>query len=164
MYICLMRHGKSEPYQKGIPDERRELIAVGKEQVKQMIETATRWWPDGKTCLWSSPYIRACQTASYFANHIAYDSFHRHQAIAEGDLIAVYHDIICPSDADVVCLIGHSPYLEQWAYQWSGIRLDFTTGSMALFDYDKYSGALGTGSLMLYIQPKVVSLLHQPRE
>ena len=86
MYICLMRHGNAEPFALGTADRSRELTAVGKKQAQAMIQTAQQWWPAGKTVLWSSPYVRACQTAVYFNGVIPYASFHTHEAIAEGTL------------------------------------------------------------------------------
>ena len=113
--------------------------------------------------LWSSPYVRACQTAVYFNGVIPYASFHTHEAIAEGTLERVYTDIICQSDADVLCMVGHAPYLGQWVRQWTGMTLDFKPGSMALLEYDVYGGATGAASLLLYMQPKGAALL-KPRE
>jgi len=158
VYICLMRHGKAEPLQAGAADRSRELTAQGKKQAQTMIQTARQWWPAGKTVLWSSPYVRACQTALYFNSVIPYESFHTHEAIAGGILESVYTDILCSSDANVLCIVGHSPYLDQWVRQWTGMTIDFKPGSMALLDYDAYGGPAGAASLLLYMQPNGAAL------
>ena len=131
MYVCLMRHGKAEPYHDGMDDKKRELIEKGKKQAAAMLDAARLWWPEGTTILWASPYIRTCQTAAFFDTRIPYTAFHTHPAIAAGDLDAVYKDILCRSDGDVVCIVGHSPYLEQWTKAWTGLDIQFKTGSMA---------------------------------
>ena len=64
MYVCLMRHGKAEPYHDGMDDKKRELIEKGKKQAAAMLDAARLWWPEGTTVLWASPYIRTCQTAA----------------------------------------------------------------------------------------------------
>lgn len=159
MYVCLMRHGKAEPYCEGSSDRRRELVEKGKKQAALMVDAAQRWWPEGRTVLWASPAVRTCQTAAFFHDHIPYEAFHTHAALASGDLDAVYRDILCRTDADVTCIVGHSPYLDQWAETWTGTKVDFKTGSMALFDYDPYGGPWGSAALLLYLHPKGARLM-----
>ena len=154
MYICLMRHGKAEPFQEGRADQDRELTAKGKKQSVMMADLALRWWPEGKTSLWASPYVRACQTAAFLEQTLDIETFHTHPAIAEGNLQGLYEEILCKEKADIVCIVGHSPYLDQWAVKWTGTAVDFKTGSMALFEYDPYSGNEGSASLVLYLHPK----------
>ena len=159
MYVCLMRHGKAEPYHDGMDDKKRELIEKGKKQAAAMLDAARLWWPEGTNVLWASPYIRTCQTAAFFDTRIPYTAFHTHPAIAAGDLDAVYKDILCGSDGDVVCIVGHSPYLEQWTKAWTGLDIQFKTGSMALFDYDPFDSNRGTASLLMYMSPKAAKLI-----
>ncbi len=163
MYLCLMRHGKAEPYREGCEDSRRELAEKGKKQAVLMADTARYWWPDGKTALWASPSVRTCQTAAYLSKKIDFGEFHTHPALERGDLRAVYRDILCGAEADVVCIIGHSPYLGQWTETWTGTAVDFKTGSMALFDYDPYGGMYGSASLLLYVHPKGARLIKERR-
>lgn len=158
MYICLMRHGQAEPLQPERADKNRELTGRGKEQVQTMLQMAKQWWPAGKTVLWSSPYVRACQTAGYFTHVIPYESFHTHPAIADGNLARVYTDIICKTEADVLCMVGHAPYLDQWVRQWTGMTIEFETASMAVLDYDVYGGTVGSASLLSYVQPQGAAL------
>ena len=73
MYVCLMRHGKAEPYHDGMDDKKRELIEKGKKQAAAMLDAARLWWPEGTTVLWASPYIRTCQTAAFFDTRIPYN-------------------------------------------------------------------------------------------
>ena len=68
-----------------------------------MAKWAASWWPSGKTALWVSPYVRTCQTASYLEKYLPIEQFHTHKAIASGDLVAVYDEILSRETADVVC-------------------------------------------------------------
>ena len=115
MYVCLMRHGKAQPFELHQPDKLRELTEKGCNQASSMAKWAASWWPSGKTALWVSPYVRTCQTASYLEKYLPIEQFHTHKAIASGDLVAVYDEILSRETADVVCLIGHSPFLDRWA-------------------------------------------------
>lgn len=159
MYVCLMRHGKAEPYQQGMEDKQRVLIEKGKKQAAAMVDAASVWWPQGKTVLWASPHVRTCQTAAFFNKKIPYEEFHTHPAIAAGDLKTVYEDILSSSAADIVCIIGHSPYLEEWTRKWTGMDIQFKTGSMALFDYDPFEGDAGMASLLMYMTPKAAAMI-----
>ena len=89
MYVCLMRHGKAQPFELHQPDKLRELTEKGCNQASSMAKWAASWWPSGKTALWVSPYVRTCQTASYLEKYLPIEQFHTHKAIASGDLVAV---------------------------------------------------------------------------
>lgn len=94
MYLCLMRHGKAQPFSLKKPDKLRELTEKGCCQAASMASWAASWWPEGKTALWVSPYVRTCQTASYLEQQLPIGQFHTHEALASGDLVAVYDQIL----------------------------------------------------------------------
>lgn len=160
MYICLMRHGKAEPYSLNKEDKDRELIEKGRVQAATMARAALHWWPDGIVSLWASPYVRACQTAQIVEEQLSPVAFHTHPAIAAGDLQTVYKDILTQDTSDIICIVGHAPYLNEWAKAWTGTEIDFKTGSMALFEYDQHDGKVGAGTLLCYVQPKGAALFH----
>jgi phosphohistidine phosphatase len=161
MYLCIMRHGKAEPFKTDKIDADRMLTEAGEQQCEQMASLAKKWWPAGKSSLWVSPYIRACQTAAYLKKYISFDSFHTHQAIADGNLDVVYTDILSREKSEIVCLVGHSPFIDKWAEAWTGYFVDYKPGSMALYEYDPFSGKAGTGKLLMYVHPKAGQLLHR---
>ena len=99
MYVCLMRHGKAQPFYLHQPDKLRELTEKGCNQASSMAKWASSWWPSGKTALWVSPYVRTCQTAAYLEKHLPIEQFHTHKAIASGDLVAVYDEIFEPGNS-----------------------------------------------------------------
>lgn len=160
MYICLMRHGKAEAYTAKKEDRDRELIEKGRRQAATMAQAALHWWPDGLVALWTSPYVRAWQTADILKEQVSPVTYQRHPAIATGDLTAFYADVLTKATEDIICVVGHSPSLDQWAERWTGTPIDFKTGSMALFDYDVHGGPVGSASLLCYVQPKGAALFH----
>lgn len=154
MYVCLVRHGKAEPYTLHKEDAARQLQEKGIKQIQIMAQAARHWWPDGKTFLWSSPYVRAYQTAELLQKALSAESIRTCRSIADGDLQQVYEDILCRDAGGVICIVGHAPALNCWAKEWTGTEVDFKTGSMALFEYDLYGGKLGSAKLLLYMHPE----------
>lgn len=159
MYVCLMRHGKAEKAHAGCADSERKLTDRGRCDVAAMAEFATNWWPSGKKAMEVSPYVRTKETAEIISRRLHCRNMHVNDALVSGDLSRLYRDVLSRRDADLLLLIGHSPYLENWSTEWTGTTLDFKTGGMALFDYDPYDGEVGTASLLFYIQPAAVRLL-----
>ncbi|WP_296826288.1 histidine phosphatase family protein [uncultured Megasphaera sp.] len=163
MYLCVMRHGKAQPFSLKKPDKLRELTDKGCWQAASMAQWASSWWPEGKTALWVSPYVRTCQTASYLEQELPIAQFHTHEALASGDLVAVYDQILSQEKSDVVCIVGHSPFLDRWVQAWTGTAVDFKTGSMALLDFDVHGGRIGSASLLFYVHPKALKFWEASR-
>lgn len=122
-----------------------------------MAQWAATWWPKGKTSLWASPYVRTCQTASYLEKYLPVQDFHTHEALGAGELVHIYDEILSQEKADIVCLVGHSPFLDRWAQAWIGTTIDFKPASLAFFDFDLHGGRIGSASLLLYAHPKALS-------
>lgn len=159
MFLCLMRHGKAEPFQKNGDDSQRHLTDVGKQRVTTMSSLAKRWWPAGKTAIWSSPFIRARETTIIMSRAVRPERIDTHEAIADGDFTAFYKQVLSHETADVVLVVGHEPYLGRWAKVLTGTAMDFKTGSMAFFDYDRTVEPVGQAKLLLYVQPKAAALI-----
>ena len=126
MYLCLMRHGKAQPFSLKKPDKQRELTEKGCCQAASMSSWAASWWPEGKT--------------------------------------ALYDQILSREKSDVVCIVGHSPFLDRWVQAWTGTAVDFKTGSMALLDFDVHGGRIGSASLLFYVHPKALKFLEASRK
>jgi phosphohistidine phosphatase len=159
MFLCLMRHGKAEPFVEGSDDSLRKLNEQGRQQVEAMAQLAKGWWPAGTTRIWASPYDRACETAEIMSRQIHVSDMKCHGAIADGDLDMFYEYVLQDEAADIVLVIGHEPFLGRWMAKLTGTPLDFKAGSMALLEYDPTAGQYGQGTLLFYVQPKATILL-----
>jgi phosphohistidine phosphatase len=159
MYVCLMRHGKAEAAADGMADADRRLNEKGIQQVMAMANLAKKLWPLGTTAVWASPLLRARETAVTMSRAIRAEKLSSHEAIASGDIQAVYTDILAQEKSDVVLLVGHEPYLSRWLKQWTGLSLDFKAGSMVLLDYDSTAGTVGQGSMILFVRPDGADLI-----
>lgn len=153
MYVCLMRHGKAEPYRDDRDDSGRALTSRGIQDVRDMASLVRRWWPDGTTRIWTSPLVRACQTAEIMSQSLQPAAIRTDRFIGDGDLSGLYEELRALPDADTLLIVGHQPYLDQWTAAWTGAPARFKTASLALFSYDPYDGAYGKGKLLFYLHP-----------
>lgn len=153
MYICLMRHGKAEPYRDGQDDSGRVLTSRGIQDVRDMAALARKWWPGGTTRIWTSPLIRACQTADIMSQSLQPAAIRTDCYISDGDLSGLYEELKALPEMDTLLIVGHQPYLDRWTEAWTGSPAGFKTASMALVSYDPYDGNFGKGKLLLYLHP-----------
>lgn len=153
MYICLMRHGKAEPYRDGQDDSGRVLTSRGIQDVRDMAALARKWWPGGTTRIWMSPLIRACQTADIMSQSLQPAAIRTDCYIGDGDLSGLYEELKALPEMDTLLIVGHQPYLDRWTEAWTGSPAGFKTASMALVSYDPYDGNFGKGKLLLYLHP-----------
>ncbi len=153
MYICLMRHGKAEPYRDGQDDSGRVLTSRGIQDVRDMAALARKWWPGGTTRIWTSPLIRACQTADIMSQSLQPAAIRTDCYIGDGDLSGLYEELKALPEMDILLIVGHQPYLDRWTEAWTGSPAGFKTASMALVSYDPYDGNFGKGKLLLYLHP-----------
>lgn len=153
MYICLMRHGKAELYRDGQDDSGRVLTSRGIQDVRDMAALARKWWPGGTTRIWTSPLIRACQTADIMSQSLQPAAIRTDCYIGDGDLSGLYEELKALPEMDTLLIVGHQPYLDRWTEAWTGSSAGFKTASMALVSYDPYDGNFGKGKLLLYLHP-----------
>lgn len=153
MYICLMCHGKAEPYRDGQDDSGRVLTSRGIQDVRDMAALARKWWPGGTTRIWTSPLIRACQTADIMSQSLQPAAIRTDCYIGDGDLSGLYEELKALPEMDTLLIVGHQPYLDRWTEAWTGSPAGFKTASMALVSYDPYDGNFGKGKLLLYLHP-----------
>ena len=153
MYICLMRHGKAEPYRDGQDDSGRVLTSRGIQDVRDMAALARKWWPGGTTRIWTSPLIRAGQTADIMSQSLQPAAIRTDCYIGDGDLSGLYEELKALPEMDTLLIVGHQPYLDRWTEAWTGSPAGFKTASMALVSYDPYDGNFGKGKLLLYLHP-----------
>jgi phosphohistidine phosphatase len=159
MFLCLMRHGKAEIFKHGSNDSQRHLTENGRQRVTVMASLAKRWWPAGNTIIWSSPLVRARETAIIMGRAIHAVYMDIHPSIAVGDLRSFYQEVLIKEKNDVVLVVGHEPFLGHWAKEITGTPIDFKTGSIAIFEYDPAAEPAGHGKLLLYVQPKAATLI-----
>ena len=153
-----MRHGKAEELAMGVSDEKRKLTAKGRKKA----EAAARGLAYGlrentAVQIWSSPLVRARQTAEILSECLDGIAVRIHPAIATGDLDILASDwriVENENERTVVVVVGHEPYLSMWTERMTGNVLHFKkTGAAGL----KISG--GEGRLRWYASPSALACL-----
>lgn len=153
-----MRHGKAEDLAIGVSDEKRKLTAKGRKKA----EAAARGLAYGlrentAVQIWSSPLIRARQTAEILSESLGGIPVRVHPAIATGNLDVLSADwqlVENENEQSVIIVVGHEPYLSMWMERMTGNVLQFKKAGAASL---KLSG--GEGQLQWYAAPTALACL-----
>lgn len=150
MELWLVRHGKAEDKAFGTPDSERSLIEKGKKQARKMsrylLEAA-----EGKTIqFWSSPLKRARETTKILMKPFDGVS-HVQDEIASGDLESLLI-LWGKNNAEIQVVVGHEPFLSEWFEKITGIRQEFSTGSIGRIKMNHWIPP--EGEFILYKRPK----------
>ena len=110
MQVFLIRHAHATDETLALGDPVRPLTTQGRNQARQLGEKL-RWYDCGITHVWSSPLVRAVQTAELIVAGLGHDvTVDIAPALApdgsQRDLVAALGAL--PSDASVM-LVGHEP-------------------------------------------------------
>ncbi len=156
MELILMRHGQAEEQGDHSNDQDRELTKEGKKKVLKTAKALKRYLPKySHLYIWSSPLIRALQTATILAEILGKDDIDVFECIGSGDLETLATEW-SKLDEDNICLIvvGHEPYLSNWSRQICGLSLPFKKGSSA--GIKLLSTNHPSGKLQWFIQAEIL--------
>ena len=158
MQLILMRHGPAQDPGGRTSDHERELTPEGARLVQAAAQGLARLLPKGQPHhIWTSPLIRARQTADIVAEAIAPASVALHAEIAAGDLDRLgrtWQEIPTP---DTLILVGHEPHLKIWGARLSGVMLPIDTAAAAGFAME--SGWPAAGRLLWFLQAEALARL-----
>jgi phosphohistidine phosphatase len=146
MMILLVRHGRAVEEAPGLGDEGRWLTAKGRKRTRKVARWLGAREKRTPTAIWTSPLVRAVQTAEIVAAEIGLEGeVEACEALRPGrdpgDLVARLHEQ--PKDG-VLALVGHEPSLSLIA----GALLGEATGAslrksgVACVAWDEGRGAL----------------------
>lgn len=142
--LLLVRHGKAEDRSAEKNDVMRELTIKGKEEFSEFLDSVRdNLQTDKDIIVWTSPLIRAKQTAAIFTEVFALDSSEEKEFIANGDFNAMSEEISkLGTDTRTVC-VGHEPSLGYWVEELTGSKYTFKKGGMALVQLDEDNHSKG---------------------
>lgn len=141
-----MRHGKAEePGDRVFLDANRALTGEGRKRVENASPGISKFirCNSAPVMIWSSPLLRAKQTAEIVASHVGKIKIQYHEAIATGELDILVKEWARLDDEVTLIIVGHEPYLSHWAERLAGLRLIFKKGACAGFDIEAASPAKG---------------------
>ena len=158
MELILVRHGQAEDSGTDGTDETRGLTLEGQKSLQKSMSGYCRLINSQKKYLiWSSPLIRARQTADLFAQVLHVKKICQCDFIATGDFDAFINTLEDVAEDTCLILVGHEPYLSSWSQQICGISLPFKKGAAAALKMDLKS--VPEGELLWFAQPRTFRLL-----
>jgi len=137
--LWMLRHGEAVPHDSK-PDDERELTPRGRQQ-SQAAGAAIAALAEEFAACYSSPKVRAWETAVLACERLNVEPI-AEPALGEGfsrvDALALLE---AHGDAKVL-VVGHEPSFSQVVYDFTGGRVDFKKGGIAVVGARRTSGEL----------------------
>ncbi len=135
--LILFRHADAEPMQENVDDATRHLTNRGIQSMHDIEKTLTRLLKSYESVIViSSEYQRAIQTGNMIASMIGGVVNDTYASIQEGDfesLMSTVHQY----HQECVVVVGHQPYLSDFAYELADVMIPFRKSSAACFKVDQ---------------------------
>ncbi len=109
MKVLFIRHGKAEKLVTGILDSERHLTQEGQKDLQEKMPYLRSHLSKASTKVFSSPLIRAVETAQYINQEITEREF-----LKTGNMDELLECINEHQTYDYLLFIGHEPYISQW--------------------------------------------------
>jgi phosphohistidine phosphatase len=155
MEIILIRHGKAEERSSGRADEGRCLTAEGRRRLEKSLAGYRRFLDrHNQILIWSSPLLRAMQTADIIAGALQIESVCPCDCLSNGDFSAFLAALAAVGKDTTLILVGHEPYLSEWSQQLCGLVLPFKKGAAAGFSLTALVPP--SGELLWFAQPNIL--------
>lgn len=156
MEVILVRHGKA--VDRGvIPEFDRYLTEEGIEDLRKGLPVLAPYMEGKSYEIWSSPLVRAMQTAEILSESLGGGSVVEKRFLAGGHLVEAVDDLEC-ANVDSVFMVGHEPFLSEWIYRLTGEHLDVKKGAVCVIDLDTL---LRDGSVTWYKTLKTLKEEHK---
>ena len=167
--LVLVRHAKTQARQQGSDDLRRELTDAGARSAAATLPGLMRRLrrevivddagePLRDVSLWTSPAVRAMQTADAVAAGLDDVEPQVHDTLYADDPTGFLDELAC-ADGCVVA-VGHNPFLGDVLHLLTGQRVSFGKAAVAVLDLDladvapdaPLDGFANTGELRFFVQ------------
>ena len=128
--LIFIRHGKAKIRNPAVDDTQRALTTTGREELKRIIpELKANLKTDLELHLWSSPSLRASQTAEIIANSIGNIGISQCQWIGSGDFSVFQNELLQIKTPFCLILVGNEPFLSDWSQKISGNQIPYISGT-----------------------------------
>jgi phosphohistidine phosphatase len=156
MKLILFRHGQAEELGTHANDAERELTAKGRDRLRRGADGLKFMLRDFSAIkIWSSPLIRACQTARIIADVLNIEKIEEFDALATGNMDAFQQKILTLPYGACLIAVGHDPYLGMWSKEICDVHLSFKKGAAAAIDVSSTNPL--AGELCWFAQPQILS-------
>ena len=134
--VVLVRHGEAKAKKLGQTDFDRELTTWGMERLEEAFpRTMSLVNTTSSSELWVSPAVRAKQTAEIANKTLGIKTRRELRCLYEQDDEAFLAEL-AQTNADVVVVVGHIPFMEDLCSYLCGQYLGFSTGAAAAISLD----------------------------
>ena len=155
MELVMIRHGQADEQKDGQPDAGRRLTAEGRQKLAENLAGYRHCISEGAGLLiWTSPLIRAVQTAEIIAEALQIGKIRQAASIGAGDFESFAMDLRDAADASCLVIVGHEPHLGIWSQLISGIWLPYRKGAAAGFNLTALAPV--SGELLWFAQPRIL--------
>ncbi|MBP2027869.1 phosphohistidine phosphatase [Acetoanaerobium pronyense] len=158
MKIILFRHGIAQERGLKENDDLRELTSKGSDKVEIAGKGLKKLIKEDKNIsILTSPLLRAVQTAEILQNSIEKANISVVESISKNDFLSFENHALSQSNDVALIVVGHSPYLNEWCLNMTGVNLELKKGGavcIEIAEKDKLQG-----KILWFIQPKTWSLI-----
>lgn len=154
--VVLVRHGAPEASSASGSDLDRKLTASGSRALSVAYpRTFALLGDDVRAALWSSPAVRALETADVVAAATGIDDIEVHTSLYAQDVSAFLAELEAADETTVIA-VGHAPFVDNLAARLVGTCPVFDKGAAAAIDLPV--GGSGHGTLRWFVAgPQVTS-------
>ncbi|MDD4080704.1 MAG: CHAD domain-containing protein [Eubacteriales bacterium] len=134
MDIVLIRHATAQERSEATRDIARPLTREGRERFTARLPRLREHLPpEGQILIWSSPAVRAMQTAQILAREWKITNIAAFHWIYTGESAAFLRALSQAEDDATYIVVGHEPHLGDWSEALNGARVSFRKGGAAAF-------------------------------
>ena len=142
--LILIRHGIAEERTPEGDDFYRKLTEAGVEELTAFLpDIAHLLTESGNLKIWTSPLVRARQTAELVAEATAVEVIQPQEFLETGDYVAFMEALKQEDDGFNLALVGHEPYMSNWTKELIGAAIPFKKGAVAFFTVDMTAEPIG---------------------
>lgn len=130
--LVLVRHGKAQERSGELTDRERQLTRAGRYALEARYPVSLQLLNDecpGQMQIWSSPALRALQTAEVIARTLGVGGIEVKESLyadSNDEFIAELYN-----EQGTVIAVGHNPFMEELCASLSGVVQDMRPGAMA---------------------------------
>lgn len=134
--LVLVRHGKAESRASGVDDSARELTEAGWRALRASLDRSLSLLDayDG-LAIWSSPAVRALQTAQVVASKTGCDTIYKRGSLYGNDINQFLGEF-CQATGNIIA-VGHNPFMEQLFAVLAGTEQHLGKGAVAAFSFEE---------------------------
>ncbi len=161
MELILVRHAIAEARNSSMEDFDRQLTSEGRRRFEASLPAYKMLLPK-QVRIWSSPLVRAWQTAELLARAVDVTNIESKDVIAGASFESFFKLVSQAEPEDCIVVVGHQPYLADWCGQLCGFDLPFKKGAAASLKLEAETA--GQAELKWFIQPATLRGLKNKRE